>query len=464
MNRTLAAKLLLLSLPLLAACQGGTKLVVADTIIPPKAPLRLIATVAKQSDFSDKFLEELSNRGYGVLDQGRTSALLRKLDLDTSDITDATTLTELNARRVDAVMKIAVTMMDTRAELLENVKITVFGTDGGPLLASIDWTNGWGGMPGSPADRSMRKNIANSAREVALALTRQLGAPGAKASVYMDDFIAARRNRAEAPAVPAAPPARSFASDVDQPIRRGTERPNDFALVIGIEEYQSLPKADYGARDAHTVRKHFEALGVPARNIISLEGAQATGSKLKSYLQQWLPRNVKPNSTLFVYYSGHGAPDPENGTAYLVPWDADPMFLTTTAYPLKQFYAELAALKAKRVIVALDACFSGAGGRSVLAKGARPLVTKVDESVPAADNLTVLAAASGTEITGSLDEQGHGIFTYYFLKGLSGAAKNASGAVTTKSLFDYLKPRVQDEARRQNREQSPTMSGVDGPL
>ncbi|MBI2789396.1 MAG: caspase family protein [Elusimicrobia bacterium] len=246
---------------------------------------------------------------------------------------------------------------------------------------------------------------------------------------------------------------RTVSSDVDVPSRRGAERPDDFALVIGIEDYQSLPKADYGARDAQTVRKHFESLGVPARNIISLEGSQATGSKLKSYLQQWLPRNVKPESTVFVYYSGHGAPDPENGDAYLVPWDADPMFLTTSAYPLKQFYSELAKLKAKRVVVALDACFSGSGGRSVLAKGARPLVAKVDESVPSAANLTVLAAASGAEITGSLDEQGHGIFTYHLLKGLQG------GAATPRGLYDYLKPRVQDDARRQNREQSPTLAG-----
>lgn len=249
------------------------------------------------------------------------------------------------------------------------------------------------------------------------------------------------------------PEEKRLSSDVDAPARRGAERPDDFALVIGVEDYQSLPKADYGARDAQTVRKHFEAMGVPARNIISLEGSQATGSKLRNYLQQWLPRNVKPESTVFVYYSGHGAPDPETGDAYLVPWDADPMFLTTSAYPLKQFYAELSKLKAKRVIVALDACFSGSGGRSVLAKGARPLVAKVDESVPATANLTVLAAASGAEITGSLDEQSHGIFTYHFLKGLSGGAK------TPRALHDYLKPRVQDDARRQNREQSPTLAG-----
>jgi hypothetical protein len=248
-------------------------------------------------------------------------------------------------------------------------------------------------------------------------------------------------------------------SDIDRVEARGAERPDDFALVIGIEEYQSLPKADYGVRDAEAVRKHLSAMGVPERNIIALEGTGATKSKLQSYLQEWLPLNVKPISTLFVYYSGHGAPDPKNGDAYLVPWDGDPKFLKSTAYPLKQFYGDLSRIKARHIIVALDSCFSGAGGRSVLAKGARPLVVNVDAGAPVSGRMTVLAAASEDEITGTLDDQGHGLFTYYFLKGLSGAAKNSNGSVTPKSLYDYLMPRVQDDARRQNREQTPTFVG-----
>ncbi len=453
MNRTI--RFLLLAIPLAAGC-GGSKLVVTGSPVRPKEPVRLIATLSEANEFSQKLTEELSQQGYGILDQARTQSLLRKLDIENSDLVDEASLAELKGRRIDAIMKIVVEMTAARADLLDKVRVSVTGTGGGELLASLAWTNSWGGMPGSPADSSMRLPMTKAARKVALALTRQLGPPGPKASVMMDDFIAARRaalRGAPLTAAPAAAPAPTVTSDVDTPARRDAERPNDYALVIGIESYQSLPKADYGVRDAQTVRRHFEALGVPARNIISLEGPQATGSKLRSYLQQWLPRNIKSESTLFIYYSGHGAPDPANGEAYLVPWDADPMFLTTSAYPLKQFYAELTALKAKRVLVALDACFSGSGGRSVLAKGARPLVAKVDESVPTAANLTVLAAASGSEITGTLDEQAHGIFTYYFLKGLSGGAK------TPRTLYDYLKPHVQDDARRQNREQSPTLAG-----
>jgi len=161
---------------------------------------------------------------------------------------------------------------------------------------------------------------------------------------------------------------------------------------------------------------------------------------------------------LWVYYSGHGAPDPQTGEAFLVPWDGDPQFLRSTAYPLKNLYADLAKTRARRVIVALDACFSGAGGRSVLAKGARPLVTKVEQGIVPEGKITVFAAASGDQITGTLDEQRHGMFSYFFFKGLG------DGKSSAKALFDYLSPRVQDEARRQNREQTPVLLGDGGTL
>ncbi|MDE2511424.1 MAG: ankyrin repeat domain-containing protein [Elusimicrobia bacterium] len=270
--------------------------------------------------------------------------------------------------------------------------------------------------------------------------------------------------RAWRPAPSAAPDAAAALPGVETPPKARRPRPDDYALIIGIQDYQSVPKADYGVRDAQTVRRYVEALGVPARNVVSLTGSAATGSKLKSYLEEWLPLNVKKDSTLFVYYSGHGAPDPATGEAYLVPWDGDPQFLKSTAYPLKTFYSDLAKTKAKNVIVALDACFSGAGGRSVLPRGARPLVTKTADEEPAGGNITVLAAASGEEITGTLDSVRHGLFTYYLLRGLSGGAREADGKMTAKSLYEYVKPQVSDEARRQNRSQTPVFIGEDATL
>ncbi|OGR61430.1 MAG: hypothetical protein A2X36_10930 [Elusimicrobia bacterium GWA2_69_24] len=275
--------------------------------------------------------------------------------------------------------------------------------------------------------------------------------PLAVAALPKNTRVGVQRAAAEADLTPALPPSPVLAK-YKSPLHE-----DDFALVIGIENYNSIPKADNAERDAAAVVTHMEALGVPRRNIIHLAGPQASYTSFKKYLESWLPKNVKSTSRVFFFYSGHGAPDPKTGEAFLVPWDGDPAFLSDTAFPVKRLYKSLAALPAKEVIVALDACFSGAGGRSVLAQGARPLVNKVDiDKSPAFGRIALLTAASANEITSSVPDAYHGMFTYFLLKGLNGEAKDKSGNITTQSLFDYLGPHVQDEARRQNREQTPT--------
>lgn len=124
-------------------------------------------------------------------------------------------------------------------------------------------------------------------------------------------------------------------SDIDSPSEHAAPREDDFALVIGIEKYSRLPEARYAENDADAMKRHLLALGYPERNIILLKGGQATRGALQGYVEEWLPKNAKPDSKVFVYFSGHGSPDPKTGDAYLVPWDGDAMFLKSTAYPLK---------------------------------------------------------------------------------------------------------------------------------
>ena len=206
-------------------------------------------------------------------------------------------------------------------------------------------------------------------------------------------------------------------SDVDTPTYTNPENPNNYAVVIGAERYRSLPSAQFAGRDAEAMRAHLVALGYPMRNIFFLNDQEATRAKIAQSVNTWLPNRVGGSSTVFFYYSGHGAPDPQTNQAYLVPIDGDAEDLDSTAYPLKMLYAKLGSLKARQVIVALDSCFSGAGGRSVLAKGTRPLISKMDMGdVP--NNVVVLTASDKAQISGTMDEQGHGAFTYYLLKGL----------------------------------------------
>jgi hypothetical protein len=253
-------------------------------------------------------------------------------------------------------------------------------------------------------------------------------------------------------AAPASAPAASFPAS-PFPRFSAAERPDDLAIIVGIESYSDIAsKAPYAERDADAFKAHVRALGVPERNIVLLKGAKAGKASLEKNVEAWLPRLAKADSRVYFYFSGHGAPDVKTGQAYLVPWDGDPNFLDATAYPVARLYKKLGELPARQVLVAMDSCFSGAGGRSVLASGARPLVAKIDTgSAPA--NVTVLAASGANEISGSLDEKGHGAFTYFLLEGMN------AGKTTPKALNDYLTPRVQDEARRLNRDQTPQLQG-----
>lgn len=251
--------------------------------------------------------------------------------------------------------------------------------------------------------------------------------------------------------------ASAVTSDADQPKYTQPADANKFAVIVGVEKYTALPEARFAERDAQAMRAHAVALGFPERNVVLLTGAQATRTGLVKNLETWLARNVPEGATVLFYFSGHGAPDPVTGQAYLVPVDGDPAYLEDTGYPVKRLYEKLDGLKAKRVLVALDSCFSGAGGRSVLAKGTRPLVGKIDTGAVTGTKLVALTASKSSQISGTLEEQGHGVFTYYLLRGLNGAAKDSAGGVTAASLFEYLRPNVEDASRRANREQTPEL-------
>ncbi len=296
------------------------------------------------------------------------------------------------------------------------------------------------------------KNPANIKRLAGLMNKDQIAEAQKRAAA--SSMAPARLRQASAPS----------GSSVDQPAFHYLQSENDFAVVVGIEKYPDLPPAAYAESDARAVHRNLLALGYPPRNILLLIGANATKARLTAAVNSWLPRRVNDRSKVVFYYSGHGSPDTGTKSAYLVPVDGQPEDLPDTAMPLKELYAKLGELKAKQVLVALDSCFSGAGGRSVVPKGARPLVGKVDGPPVAANGrLVVMSASEGDQISGGLDAEKHGAFTYYFLKSLS-ADLGPDGATyrkPLKAIFSFVKPRVGDAARLQNRDQTPRLDPPD---
>ncbi len=248
--------------------------------------------------------------------------------------------------------------------------------------------------------------------------------------------------------------------DVDQPLGPASYiRDDAYAVVIGISQYRSdqIPTVNYAKRDAESMKEYLVSVsGIPEGNIIVLTDDRATLSDLSAYLEEWLQRNVREGSFVFVYFAGHGTPNPEKGDAYLVPYDGEPGFISKL-YPLKRLYSSLQKLPAEDVVVVMDACFSGAGGRSIVARGVRPLVpVRIEEETRELEKIAVLTASAGSEISQDFESKRHGLFTYYLLKGLRGAADNDNdGWVTLEELHDYVTPKVKDESRRLGYTQTP---------
>lgn len=232
-----------------------------------------------------------------------------------------------------------------------------------------------------------------------------------------------------------------------------------FAVIVGIEQYRDdLVAATHAEDDARAFAKLVETtLNVPPEHIRLLLGERAGRADIASAIEEWLPRNVvDKDAVVYVFFSGHGAPDVETGDAYLVPYDADPAFLKTRGYAIKSLYDQLASLPAARTLVFLDACFSGSGTRSVLAAGTRPLVPV--KNVAAPRGVIAFSAAAAEQATGAADNAPHGLFTYHLINSLTGAADADSNRdVTLAEVVDHVSTQVTRQARLQNRDQNPSL-------
>jgi hypothetical protein len=254
------------------------------------------------------------------------------------------------------------------------------------------------------------------------------------------------------------PPPRPV-SDVDGDVVASlSARPAALAVVIGVEAYAKIPSATFAAADAKTAAVYFEkVLGIPAARIeLRLDG-EATLAQMQRVFgaEGWLARRVSPDSEVFVFFAGHGMAEPEKFSPYLLPADTDPDYLRQTAFSLDKMVEMIASLGARRTTLFLDACFSGLSREGVaLLDDARPLLVEQAQRVPA--GLSIFSGGSGSQIVSSLDEQGHGVFSYYLFKGLAGEADlDGDRRVLASELKSYLADSVPRAAQSLDREQTP---------
>lgn len=251
---------------------------------------------------------------------------------------------------------------------------------------------------------------------------------------------------------------------VDAVIPQGVERrPYAIAALIGNQRYRddSVPPAQFALRDVETMGAYFQrAFGLKPENIHTWADAsfgelgrifgtdrgqlhklvQASQSRCESEHPGGKSEDCRPD--VFVYYSGHGAPSVEKGETYLVPSDGHPDYVDSAGGGLALSLLEnnLAMLPAKSVTLILESCFSGSYHSGPLVKNASPIVkTRQGHIENPPSQVVLMAASQGDQIAHWYPQMQHGLFTYFFLKGLQGNADfNLDGAITVREMNDYL--------------------------
>jgi uncharacterized caspase-like protein len=259
-------------------------------------------------------------------------------------------------------------------------------------------------------------------------------------------------------------------------------QPERWAVVIGAGRYEdpAIPRLRYTVADAEAMHEFLTGPGgFPPDHVLLLTDRterKPTLRNLKWALGTFLARSARKDDSVFVFFAGHGAPevDPRglerDGIAkYLVPVDADLDDLYATALPMDELSTIFTRIEAERIVVLLDACYSGgAGGRTFLAKRTR--ATNLDdlflERLTRAKGRAIVSAARPNEVSLELADLGHGLFTHYVLEGLKGAAdSNGDAIVTVQELYEYVEREVAQRSRAVGGSQHPVLKGeLEGPL
>jgi uncharacterized caspase-like protein len=251
---------------------------------------------------------------------------------------------------------------------------------------------------------------------------------------------------------------------------------NQWAVVIGVGRYESvgIPRLRYTVADAEAIYETLVgAAGFRKDNVLLLTDRserKPTLRNIKWALGTFLGRSAQKDDTVLIFFAGHGAPEVDtrglerDGLAkYLIPSDADPDDLFSTALPMDDLQTIFGRIEAERVVAFLDACYSGAaGGRTFASKKTR--AGAVDdlflERLTRSKGRAIITASRPAEVSIELPELGHGIFSYYLVGGLKGAADlNRDGIVSLQELYEYLEQQVTAKSRAVGGNQHPVMKG-----
>jgi ribosomal protein L40E len=241
---------------------------------------------------------------------------------------------------------------------------------------------------------------------------------------------------------------------------KGIQHLEAHALLIGVGDYShprfaSLPATARDAQALAAILTDPSRCGYQLGNVQAITGDHAFANNIRATLQN-LTQTTNSQSTVFIYFSGHGGRALENGNwrTFLCPREADPDDLAHTAIPGEEFSALLAAIPAQKMLVILDACHASGSAELKAADG-----TTVWKAGLPDDYYEALSQGSGRVVIASSKEDQYSyvrkqgdlsLFTWHLREALGGkAAVRGDGLIHVLDVFHYVNEAVQADEPKQ---------------
>jgi very-short-patch-repair endonuclease len=209
-----------------------------------------------------------------------------------------------------------------------------------------------------------------------------------------------------------------------------------YVVVVGIDRYRAWSKLERAVSDARGARDAFLGLGFTELRPPLLDDA-ATGAALHRLVTDDM-RAIGDEDSLVVFFAGHGHTVPEkysDGTAtkrgYLIPFDAEPPSAHGTWVSLESWLHDIAHLRAKHILVVIDACHSGIALNPVIrwrgdVRSSEPL----DKLRTRRSRRIITSALDDEQAMDSGPIQGHSLFTGCLIEALTGGFRAQPGQFT----------------------------------
>ena len=155
---------------------------------------------------------------------------------------------------------------------------------------------------------------------------------------------------------------------------------------------------------------------------------------------------AQPQDTILFYFSGHGVIDESSGQAVLCLRDTWQDYLTESGLALPELLNALGQSPARQQLVWLDACHSGGmtlwgakdAPREDRADPTPQLVQVLRQRAAQGRGFYALLSCDRDQRSWEFPELGHGVFTYYLMRGLRGEAADGQGIVDADGLYKYV--------------------------